>query len=173
MFHQKLLSLQRQCKQKNVFLQSGQQFNSINKLPFYLKGFHPYFIDLFENCLEIFPSRRIVNDLTFVHNTNKFFQVKESKSSSSQSGLLSLPSNIFQSLIEIHPDFYDPIGSQLEMKFQEREILIKFLTITVHSDFIFNFLSSIRFVFLLLTFQLHIYAGIKKREWLHWKYDYT
>lgn len=76
MFHQKLLFFQRQCQQENVFLQSGQQFNSINKLPFYLKGFYPFFIDSFENCLEIFPSRKIVNDLTFVHNTNKNFQVK-------------------------------------------------------------------------------------------------
>ena len=135
--------------------------------------FHPFFIDSFENCLEIFPSRKIVNDLTFVHNTNKFFQVKESKSSSSQSGLLSLPLNIYQSLIEIHLDFYDPIGSQLERKFQKKEILIKFLTITVHSYFRFIFLSLVRFLFLLLTFELYINAGIKMREWLHWKYDYT
>lgn len=73
MFHQKLLSFQRQCQQENVFLQSDQQFNSINKLRFYLKGFHPFFIDSFENCLGIFFSRKIVNDLTFVHNANKFF----------------------------------------------------------------------------------------------------
>ena len=138
-----------------------------------MKDFHPFFIDSFENCLEIFPSRKIINDLTFVHNTNKFFQVKESKSSSSQSGLLSLPLNTSQSLIEIHPDLYDPIGSQLERKFQEREILIKFLTITVHSDFIFIFLSLVKSVFLLLTFELYINVGIKMRSWLHWKYDYT
>ena len=138
-----------------------------NNFTFYLKDFHPFFIDSFENCLEIFPSRKIVNDLTFVHNTNKFFQVKESKSSSSQSGLLSLPLNTSQSLIEIHPDFYDPIGSQLERKFQEKEILNKLLTIIVYSDFIFNFLSLIRFVFLLLTFELYIHAAIKMRKWLH------
>jgi len=173
--YQKLLSSQRQCQQENVFLQSGQQFNSINKLPFYLKGFHPFFINSFENCLEIFPSRKIVNDLTFVHNTNNSVQGFEFKNSSSQSGLLFLPLNISQFLIEIHPDFYDPIDIQLERKIQEKEILNKLLTITitVHSDFIFIFLSLVRFVFLLLTFELYIYAGIKMRKWLHWKYDYT
>ena len=142
MFHQKLLFFQRQCRQENVFLQSGQQFNSINNFP-------------------------------FVHNTNNSFQAFEFKSSSSQFGLLSLPLNIFQFLIEIHPDFYDPIDIQLERKFQEKEILIKLLTITVHSDFRFIFLSLVRFVFLLLTFELYIHAAIKMKKWLHWKYDYT
>lgn len=172
-FYQKLLFFQRQYQQENVFLQYGQQFNSINKLSFYLKKFHPFFIDSFENCLEIFPSRKIVNDLTFVHNTNNSFQAFEFKNSFSQSDLLSLPVNIAQSLIEIHPDFYDPIGIHLESKFDEKEILNQLLTITVHSDFIFIFLSLVRFLFLLLTFELYINTGIKMRKWLHWKYDYT
>ena len=75
--------------------------------------------------------------------------------------------------METHPGFYDPIGIQLEKTFRKKVIVNKLLTITVHSDFIFNFLSLIRFVFLLLTFELYIYAGIKIRKWLHWKYDYT
>ena len=138
-----------------------------------MKDFHPFFINSFEKYLENFPSWKIVNSLTFTHNTNSFFQVFESKSSYPQSSLLSLLLNISQFLIEIHPDFYDPIGIQLERKFHEKEILDKLLTIVVHSDFRFNFLSSIRFVFLLLTSELYIHTGIKMRKWLHWKYDYT
>ena len=61
----------------------------------------------------------------------------------------------------------------MEKTFQKKEIVNKMLIINVHSDYRFNFLSSIRFVFLLLTFELYIYVGIKMREWLHWKYDYT
>ena len=69
--------------------------------------------------------------------------------------------------MEIHPDFCDPIGIELERKFQKKEILINLLAITVHSDFIFIFLSLVRFVCLLLTFELYINAGIKMRKWLH------
>lgn len=75
--------------------------------------------------------------------------------------------------MEIHPDFYDPIGIELLRKFQEKGILIKLLTITVHSTYRFNFLRSIRFVFLLLMVELYIHAAIKIRKSLHWKYDYT
>lgn len=138
-----------------------------------MTDFHSFFIDSLKNYLEVFPSRKIVNDLTFVHNTNNSFQAFEFENSYPQFGLLSLPLNISPSLIEIHPYFYDPIGIQLERKFQEKEILIKLLTITVHSDFKFIFLSLVKSVFLLLTFELYINAGIKMREWLHWKYDYT
>jgi len=48
MFHQKLLFFQKQCQQENVFLQFGQQSNLINNFPFYLKDFHPFFINPFE-----------------------------------------------------------------------------------------------------------------------------
>jgi hypothetical protein len=123
--------------------------------------------------LEIFLSKKIVNNLTFVHNTNNFFQAFEFENSYPQFGLSSPLLNISQSLMEIHPNFCDPIGNELERKFHEKDILYQLLTITVHFDFIFNFLSLIRFVFLLLTFELYIYAGIKMRKWLHWKYDYT
>jgi len=165
--YQKLLFPQRQSQLEDIFLQSGQHSNSINNFQLYLIDFHSFFINSFEKYLETFSSRKIVNDLTFIHNTNNSFQAFEFKSSSSQSGMLSLPLNITQSLIEIHPDFYDPIGIQLERKFQEKEILIKLLTIIVHSDFRFIFLSLVRFVCLLLTFELYIYARIKMREWLH------
>lgn len=173
MFYQNLLSSQRQYQQENVFLEICQQSNLINNFPFHLKDFHPFFINSFEKYLENFSSWKIVNSLTFTHNTNNFFLAFESKSSYLQSGLLSLSLNISQSLIEIHPDFYDPIGIQLERKFQEKDIFIKLLTIIVHFTYRFNFLSSIRFVFLFLTFELYIHAGIKVIKWLHWKYDYT
>ena len=99
-------------------------------------------------------SWKIVNSLTLTHNTNKFFQAFEFKSSYRQFGLSSPLLNIFQSLMETHPYFYDPIGIQLEKIFQKKEIVNKFLIITVHSDYKFNFLSSIRFLFLLITFKL-------------------
>lgn len=73
MFHQKLLSSQRQCQQENVILQSGQQSNSINNFPFYLTDFYRFFINSYEKYLENFPSWKIVNNLTFVNNTNNFF----------------------------------------------------------------------------------------------------
>ena len=94
MFYQKLLSSQRQYKQENVFLQSGQQSNLINNFLFYLADFHPFFINSFEKYLESFPSWMIINNLTFVHNTNKFFQAFECKSSYPQSGLSSPLLNI-------------------------------------------------------------------------------
>lgn len=165
MFYQNLLSSQRKYQQENVFLEISQQFNLINNFLFNLKDFHPFFINSFEKYLETFSSRKIVNSLTFTRNTNSFLQAFESKNSYPQSGLSSLPLNISQSLIENHPDFYDPIGIQLKIKLHEKEILNKLLTIVVHSGF--------RFVFLLLTFELYIYARIKMREWSHWKYDYT
>ena len=135
--------------------------------------FHPFFINSFENCLESFPSWKVVNSLTFTHNTNNFFQAFDFKISYPQSGLSYPLLNIFQSLIETHPSFDDPIGIQLERTFQNKVIVNKLLVITAHSDYRFDFLSSIRFVFLLLTFELYIYVEIKIREWLHWKYDYT
>ena len=110
MFYQKLLSSQRQCQQENVFLQSGQQSNLIDNFPFYLTDFPPFFINLFENCVEIFPSWKIVNSLTLIHNANNFFEAFELKSSYPQSGLSSPLLNIFQSLMETHPYFDDPIG---------------------------------------------------------------
>jgi len=123
--------------------------------------------------LETFPSWKIVNNLTFTHNTNKITQAIVYESSYPQSSLSSPLLNIFQSLMETHPYFYDPIEIQLEKTLKKKEIENKVLIITVHSDYRFNFLSSIRFVFLLLTFELYIHAGIKMRKWLHWKYDYT
>ena len=73
MFYQKLISSQRQCQQENVFLQSSQQSNPVNNFPFYLTDFHSFFISLFENCLESFPSWKLVNSVTLTHNTNNFF----------------------------------------------------------------------------------------------------
>ena len=73
MFYQKLLSSQRQCQQENAFLQSGQQSNPIDNFPSYLTDFHPLFINSFENCLESFPSWKIVNSLTLTRNAKKIF----------------------------------------------------------------------------------------------------
>ena len=164
MFYQKFLSSQRQCQQESVFLQSVQQSNSINNLPLYLIYFHSFFINSFGKYLESFPSWKIVNSLTLTHNTNNFFHAFEFKSSYPKSGMSSPLLNISQSLIEIHPYFYDLIDIQLERKFQEKKILIKLLTITVNSTYRFIFLSSIRFVLLLLIFDLYIFEGIKERE---------
>ena len=71
--YQKPLFPQRQSQLEDIFLQSGQHSNSINNFQLYLTDFHSFFIDSFENYLESFPSRKIVNNLTFVHNTNNFF----------------------------------------------------------------------------------------------------
>lgn len=160
MIDQKLPSYQRQYQQKDVVLDICQQFNSINNFPFHLRDFHSSFIDPFKEIyLETFLSRKIVKSLIFTRNTNNNFQVFESKNSYLQSGLSSLPLKIYQSLIEIHPDFYDPICIQLERKFHKKEILNKILTIVVHSYSTFNVLSSVRVLFLVLIFELYIYAG--------------
>jgi len=139
-----------------------------------LKNSHPFLIDSFKKqksiYLENLFSQKIVYSLTFTRNSNNILQTFEYKNSYLQSCLTSLRLNISQSLVEIHPDFYDPIGIQLEKRFHEKEILNKFLTAVVHFEFRFTFF---RFLFLLLTFELYIYVGIKMREWLHWKFDYT
>ena len=72
--YQNLLSSQRRYQQENVFLEICQQSNLINNFPIHLKDFHPFFINSFEKYLENFLSKEIVNSLTFVHNTNNFFQ---------------------------------------------------------------------------------------------------
>ena len=78
-----------------------------------------------------------------------------SKNAFPQSGMLSSLLNLFQSLMEIHPDFYDPIEIQLEGTFQDKVIInklffISMLAIDVHFAFRFSFLSLIILVFLLL-----------------------
>lgn len=131
-----------------------------------VSDFHPYFIDPFERDLESTPKPKIVNNLTYVL----------SKSSFIKSSLLSPLLNLSQSSMEIHFDFYDPIEIQPKRTFQENVIvnnllLVNMLEISVHSIFIFIFIHLT--IFLLLMFDLYIYAGVRMREWLHWKYDYT
>ena len=80
--------------------------------------------------------------------------------------------NLFQSSIEIHLDFYDPIDIQLEGTFQGNVIVnkmfyISMLAINVHSLFRFSSLGLTIFVFLLLMFDLYIHARNKILTWLH------
>lgn len=168
-----LLPSQRQCQQESVFSQYDQLPNLTNDLPLYLIGFHPFFIDPFEKYLESFPLQKIINSLILAHNTNIFMNAIESKSSFSQSGMLSSLLNPFQLSTEIHPDFCDPIEIQLKRTLQEKVTVNKLLTVTINSAFRFIFLSLILSVFLLLMIDLYIHAGVKMLTWLHWKYDYT
>ena len=145
--YQSLLSSQKWYQQVSVFLQYDQQSNSINNLPLDLSDSHPFFIDQFESLLESFPSQKIVNNLALNHNTNKITQAIVFEISFLQPGLSSSLLNLSHSIMEIHPDFYDPIEIQLERTFQEKVIVNKILTINIHSGFRFSFCSLIIFSF--------------------------
>ena len=156
----------------SVFSQYDQQFNSINNLLLDLSDSHPFFIDHFERHLENFPSRKIVNNLALNHNTNKITHAIVSERPFLQHGLSSSLLKLSYSIMEIHPDFYDPIEIQLERAFQEKVMVNNPLTIKIHFAFRFSFLSLIIFVFLLI-FDMYMHVGIKILTWLHWKYEYT
>ena len=79
--------------------------------------FHPFFIDKFERHLESFPSRKIINNLALKDNTNKITQGLVAERSFLQPDLSSSLLNLYYSIMEIHPDFYDPIEIQLERTF--------------------------------------------------------
>ena len=170
--YQLLLTSQEKCQKETVFSIYYQQSNSINNFPLDLAHFHLFFIDSFEKHLESFSSRKIVNKLALKHNTNKITQVIIAKRSFLQPEMSSSLSNLFHSIMEIHPNFYDPIEIQLEKAFQEKVMVNKLLTIKIHSAFIFSFCSLIIFSFLLI-FDIYIYAGIKRLIWLHSKYEYN
>lgn len=137
-----------------------------------LTDFHSFFIEPFEIHSESFPTWRVVNNLTYVYKTYIFMHAIVSERVFPQSGLSSPLLNLSQSIMDIHPNFYDPLEMQMERTFQEN-MIVNILAITVHSAFKFIFLTLIIFILLLLMFGMYIHAGIKMREWLHWKYDYT
>ena len=137
-----------------------------------LSDSHPFFIDQFERHLEISPSQKIVNNLALRHSTNKITQAIVSEILFLQSGLSSFLLNLSNSIMEIHPNFYNPIEIQLERTFQEKVMVNTLLTIKIYPDFRFSFCSLMIFAFLLM-FDMYIHAGIKILTWLHWKYDYT
>lgn len=143
-----------------------------------VSDFYPYFIDPFERHLESFLIQKIVNNLTYVHKTYNFMQAIVSKSEFPQSDLLSSHLNLFQSLMETHQYFYNPIEIQMEMTFQGKVIVNTFLlvhmfAISVHNIFKFIYVRLIVIVFLLPIFVLYIHSRNKILKCLHWKYDYT
>ena len=170
--YQLLFTSQEHCQKESIFSLYDQQYNSINSILLDLSDFHPFFIDQFERHLESSPSRNIVNKLALRHNTNKITQPIVSKRPFLQPGLSSSLLNLSNSIMEIHPYFYDLIEIQLERTFQEKIMVNKLLTIKIHYAFRFSFLRLIIFSFLLM-FDMYINAGIKMLTCLHWKYDYT
>lgn len=110
--YQLLLSSQKKCQQRSVFLQHDQPSNTIDDL------------------------------LTYVHKIDNLMQVITFNRFFSQSDFLSSSSDHFQSLTNIHTYFYDPIEIWLEENFQERVnvnklLLVHTLIIDVHNVFSF------------------------------------
>ena len=146
-----------------------QQFTIIdNSL---LGKFHLSFIIFFSDLyVETFLLREIAKILTLTHNR---FQANEIKISYSQTSLTYFLLNDHQSITEIHPDFYDPIGIQLERRFHKEEILGRIPTEVTLSNSTFNVDSPRKFLFLTLMFKRYIRVGIKMKRWFHWKYHFT
>ena len=66
-----------------------------------------------------------------------------------------------QSITEIYPDFYDPIGIQLERSFHEKEISDRIPTEVTHSYSTSNINSPRKVLFLTLMFESYICVGKK------------
>ena len=108
--------------------------------------------------------------MTFTHSR---LQAIKTKKSYSQSGLSSFLLHDHQSITEIHPDFYDPIGIQLDKIFHKKEISGGFPTEVTLSNPTFNIHSPRKVLFLTLMFKRYIRVGIKMKRWFHWKYHFT
>ena len=113
--------------------------------------------------METFLLREIAKSLTLTHN--RFQAIKIS--------LSSFLLNDRQSITEIHPHFYDPIGIQLERRFHKKEISGRIPFEISLSDSTFNVDSPRKVLFLTLMFKRYIRVGIKMKRWFHWKYHFT
>lgn len=105
--------------------------------------------------------------------TNSRLQAIETKKSYSQLGLLSFLLRDHQSITEVHPNFYDPIGIQLERSFHEKEISDRIPTEVTRSYSTSNINSPRKILFLILMFGSYKRLGIKMKRWFHWKYHFT
>jgi len=136
-----------------------------------LRNFHPFFIYSFrEIYLETFLSLENVEGLIFTHNRTRSLKTKNSYSQPSLSSFLL---HDYQSIMETHPDFYDPIGIQLERRFHKKKISGRILTTITLSNSTFNCFSPGKKLFLILIFERYTHVGIKMERWLQWKYRYT
>ena len=120
--------------------------------------------------METFLLQEIAKSLTLTHSR---LQAIKTEKSYSQPGLSSFLLRDHQSIIEIHPDFYDPIGIQLERSFHEKEISDRIPTEVTHSYSTSNINSPRIILFLTLMFESYIRVGIKLKRWLHSKYHFT
>lgn len=151
--------------------------NLLNHSP----NFHPDFQDPFQGCLEDSMQQKTSNSLLHVHKNKIIMQTIAFEGILSLFDLLSSPLDLFQSLENIHPYFYDPIEIQLEENLQER-VIVKEVSFCkyVSNRFpqcipfcFFVFFYLIIFMFLLLMFDVYIHVENKMIEWLHRKYNFT
>lgn len=154
-FPKKLLCHPKHHQQKKAFLEAYQQFMIIdNSL---LENFHLLFIFFSDLYVETFRLPEIAKRLTLTHD---IFQA-------SKIGLSSFLLNDRQSITEIHPDFYDPIGIQLERRFHKKEISSRIPTEISLSDSTFNIDSPRKDFILTMMFKGCICVGIKMKRWFH------
>jgi len=157
-------------------IQCDQPFNPIEELLIYSLNFYLHFIDPFESYLECLLTQKNVNISPHLHNTNSFMQAQAPKDTSLELALLfSLLSNSLESLIEIHPSFYDPFETWMENSFNERNFVNRFiflysLEIDERGRLNFSFNNLVIIIFSLLIHNMYIFLGIKEFNWLPWKY---
>ena len=105
--------------------------------------------------------------------TNNRLQAIKTGKSFSQSELLSFLLRDYQVITEIHPNFHDPIGIQLERNSHEKgkseripiEIICSYSTANIY--------DLRKIWFFTLMFGSFIRLGIKINRWFHWKYHFT
>lgn len=115
-----------------------------------------------------FISNEIAKSLALTKNRLQAIITKKSLSE-----LLSFLLREHQVITEIHPNFYDPIGTQLERSSHEKgksdripiEVICSYSTANIYDP------RKIRFF--TLMFGSFIQLGIKMNRWFHWKYHFT
>ena len=105
--------------------------------------------------------------------TNSRLQAIETKKSSSQPGLLSFLLRDHQFITEIHPNFDDPIGIQLERSSHEKGKSERIPIEVICSYSTANIYDPRKVWFFTLMFGSFIRLGIKMNRWFHWKYHFT
>ena len=78
-----------------------------------------------------------------------------------------------QDTTEIHLYFYDPVDTQLEGIFCEKEISDKIPTGITHSHSVSNVNIPKKIPFSTPTLESCTRIGVRMRKWLHWKYHFT
>ena len=125
------------------------------------------FSDLY---MRTFISNEIAKNSALTKNK---LQVIKTKKSFSQYDLLSLLLRDHQFITEIHPNFYDPIGIQLEKSSHEKGKSDRIPIESVSSYSLANKFNPREIRFFLPMLGKFMRLGIIMNRWFHWKYHFT